>query len=86
MAVEEANVFAMEMHEKLDVYIWDMDETLILLDSLLKQTYAKAFNGLKDAKKGLEIGRKWEDLILQICDAYFFYEPVKFSSFFFLFC
>ncbi|XP_052171293.1 eyes absent homolog isoform X3 [Diospyros lotus] len=60
--------------QKLRVYIWDMDETLILLKSLLNRTYAEAFNGLKDVEKGVEIGEQWEKYILQVCDAYFFYE------------
>ncbi|OIW10310.1 hypothetical protein TanjilG_28061 [Lupinus angustifolius] len=62
---------------KLDVYVWDMDETLILLNSLLKSSYAEAFNGRKDVQKGIEIGRAWENLILQICDDYFFYEKIE---------
>lgn len=69
------------IHQNLDVYIWDMDETLILLNSLLKESYAVAFNGLKDVKKGVEIGKMWEKLILQLCDDYFFYEQVNFGFF-----
>ncbi|XP_040987516.1 eyes absent homolog isoform X2 [Juglans microcarpa x Juglans regia] len=59
---------------RLDVYIWDMDETLILLKSLLNGMYAEAFNGLKDAQKGVEIGKMWEKHILDLCDSHFFYE------------
>lgn len=66
-------------HPRLDVYVWDMDETLVLLNSLLKSSYAEAFNGLKDVQKGVELGRMWENLILQLCDDYFFYEQVKFG-------
>lgn len=65
------------MDEKLNVYIWDMDETLILLKSLINETYAKAFNGSKDVQKGLEIGKAWENHILQVCDDYFFYEQIE---------
>lgn len=61
---------------RLDVYIWDMDETLILLKSLLNGMYAEAFNGLKDAQKGVEIGKIWEKHILDLCDSHFFYEQV----------
>ncbi|KAF5729690.1 hypothetical protein HS088_TW20G00054 [Tripterygium wilfordii] len=60
-----------------NVYIWDMDETLILLKSLLNGTYAQPFNGLKDVKKGVEIGKMWENYILQICDDFFFYEQIE---------
>ncbi|PKI46894.1 hypothetical protein CRG98_032705 [Punica granatum] len=54
-----------------------MDETLILLKSLLNGMYANNFNGLKDVNKGLEIGKMWEKLILDLCDGYFFYEQIE---------
>ena len=60
-----------------NVYIWDMDETLILLKSLLNGTYAETFNGLKDLQKGVEIGKMWEKYILQVADDIFFYEQVS---------
>ncbi|XVE57468.1 hypothetical protein DITRI_Ditri04bG0092900 [Diplodiscus trichospermus] len=60
-----------------NVYIWDMDETLILLKSLLTGTYAEAFSGSKDAQKGVEIGKMWEKHILQISDDFFFYEQIE---------
>lgn len=78
MPEQEAQLFSSNsVHPRLDVYVWDMDETLVLLNSLLKSSYAEAFNGLKDVKKGVEIGRAWENLILQICDDYFFYEQIE---------
>lgn len=64
------------MDQRLDVYIWDMDETLILLKSMLNGMYAEAFNGSKDAQIGAEIGTMWEKHILDLCDNYFFYEQV----------
>ncbi|XP_047324263.1 eyes absent homolog [Impatiens glandulifera] len=65
------------MDGKRNIYIWDMDETLILLKSLLDETYARAFNGAKDVRKGVEIGKAWETKILQVCDDYFFYEQIE---------
>uniref|UniRef100_A0A2P2KHJ1 protein-tyrosine-phosphatase n=1 Tax=Rhizophora mucronata TaxID=61149 RepID=A0A2P2KHJ1_RHIMU len=65
------------MDRVTNVYIWDMDETLILLKSLLNGTYAEAFNGSKDIQKGVEIGKMWEKHILQICDELFFYEQIE---------
>ncbi|XP_021765675.1 eyes absent homolog 4-like [Chenopodium quinoa] len=59
------------------VYIWDMDETLILLKSLLDGTYAVAFSGVKDVQKGVDIGKMWEKFILDVCDDYFFYEQIE---------
>lgn len=63
--------------QRLDVYIWDMDETLILLKSLLNGTYAEAFLGLKDVQKGVGIGKKWEKYILDLSDDYFYYEQIE---------
>nr|ACU17702.1 unknown [Glycine max] len=79
MPEQETQVFSgnNDQYPRLDVYVWDMDETLVLLNSLLKSSYAEAFNGLKDVQKGVEIGRTWENLILQICDDYFFYEQIE---------
>ncbi|KMT11682.1 hypothetical protein BVRB_5g106200 [Beta vulgaris subsp. vulgaris] len=59
------------------VYIWDMDETLILLKSLLDGTYAEAFSGVKDIRRGIDIGKLWEKYILDVCDDYFFYEQIE---------
>jgi EYA(Eyes Absent) family protein len=59
------------------VYVWDMDETLILLKSLLDGTYANSFHGGKDLKKSVEIGKKWENLILRVCDDLFYYEEIE---------
>lgn len=60
-----------------NVYIWDMDETLILLKSLLDGTYVQAFGASKDSRKGIEIGKRWETQILQVCDDHFFYEQIE---------
>ncbi|CAN4127828.1 unnamed protein product [Withania somnifera] len=65
------------MDQKMNVYIWDMDETLILLKSLINGKYAEAFNGSKNVQSGVEIGTMWENHILQICDDHFFYEQVE---------
>lgn len=65
------------MDQKMNVYIWDMDETLILLKSLLNGTYAGAFNGLKNVEDGVKIGKLWENHILQVCDTHFFYQQVS---------
>ncbi|KAG6478290.1 hypothetical protein ZIOFF_061725 [Zingiber officinale] len=69
--------FSLESSKPMTVYVWDMDETLILLKSLLDGTYAEAFNGSKDKRKGIEIGKQWENHILQVCDEHFFYEEIE---------
>lgn len=63
--------------QPMKVYIWDMDETLILLKSLLDGSYAGAFDGLKDHGKSIDIGKRWENIILELCDEHFFYEEVE---------
>ncbi|KAL2901452.1 Eyes absent-like protein [Bienertia sinuspersici] len=63
--------------KKKIVYIWDMDETLILLKSLLDGTYAVGFSGVKDVQRGIDIGKMWEKLILDVCDDYFFYKQIE---------
>lgn len=81
-AVPDQNVetsLVKSMGHVTNVYIWDMDETLILLKSLLYGTYAEAFKGLKDVAKGVKIGKLWEDHILRLCDDLFFYEQVCLS-------
>lgn len=60
-----------------NVYVWDMDETLILLKSLLNGAYAEVSNGLKDMQKGVEIGKMWENHILELSDKLFFYEEIE---------
>ncbi|CAA0808648.1 EYES ABSENT homolog [Striga hermonthica] len=65
------------MDQKTNVYIWDMDETLILLRSLLSGAYAGSFNGLKDVDNGVKIGKLWENHILQVCDLHFFYNQIE---------
>ncbi|EPS73027.1 hypothetical protein M569_01732 [Genlisea aurea] len=65
------------MDQKLNVYIWDMDETLILLKSLLNGAYAEASNDTKDAEHGIKLGKLWENHILKVCDKHFFYEQIE---------
>ncbi|KAJ8465896.1 hypothetical protein OPV22_028448 [Ensete ventricosum] len=36
-----------------------------------------AFDGLKDTRTGVEIGKRWENHILQVCDEHFFYEEIE---------
>lgn len=63
--------------QNVNVYVWDMDETLVLLKSLLEGSFAKVYNGSKDLKRGMEIGKQWENSILQLCDDLFHYNHVS---------
>jgi len=59
------------------VFIWDLDETLIIFQTLLDGRYVELFDGFKDSHKATLLGRRWERLILEVCDDYFFYNLVK---------
>ncbi|XP_051125604.1 eyes absent homolog [Andrographis paniculata] len=65
------------MEPKRNVYIWDMDETLILLKSLLNGSYAGTFEGVKNLENGVKIGKLWENHILEVCDRHFFYKQIE---------
>ncbi|CAH9087662.1 unnamed protein product [Cuscuta europaea] len=65
------------MDQKMNVYIWDMDETLILVKSLLNKQFAESFNGSKNWIAGVRIGKAWENHVLQISDDHFFYEQIE---------
>lgn len=61
----------------VNVYIWDVDETLILLRSLMDGTFARSFSGSKDVRRGIEIGSNLEQALLQISDDTMFYEQLE---------
>lgn len=65
------------MNHKMNVYIWDMDETLILLKSLINKQFAESFNGSKNWMTGVTIGKAWEEHVLQISDDHFLYEQIE---------
>lgn len=59
------------------VFVWDMDETLVIFQTLLDGRYVELFDGFKDSHKATLLGRRWERLILEVCDEYFFYKQVS---------
>lgn len=63
------------------VWVWDLDETLIIFQSLLTGKYAD-LEGMDEKRKeeGLKLGEKWEKLILDVSDTNMFFERVRFSS------
>lgn len=58
------------------LYVWDLDETLIIFQTLRNGRYAESHKGSKDPQEACELGKRWESLILDICDDYFFYKQV----------
>ena len=63
------------------VFVWDLDETLIIFQTLLDGRYVELFDGFKDTHKATLLGRRWETLILEVCDDYFFYNHVSSAPF-----
>jgi EYA(Eyes Absent) family protein len=59
------------------VFVWDLDETLIIFQTLLDGRYVELFDGFKDSHKATLLGRRWESLILEVCDDYFYYNHVE---------
>lgn len=58
------------------VFVWDLDETLIIFQTLSDGRYAALFDGVKDSHTAIMLGQRWERLILEICDEHFFYKQV----------
>lgn len=63
-------------HEHRVVLIWDVDETLIIFNSLLTGSWA-ASRGAWDHNAYATLGSGWEAAILNISDKHFFYTQVK---------
>ncbi|CAK9305083.1 unnamed protein product [Gordionus sp. m RMFG-2023] len=57
------------------VFIWDLDETLIIYNSLLSQTYAS--KNFKDPQHGLYLGLNMEELLYNLADSRFFYNELE---------
>ncbi|CAH1393300.1 unnamed protein product [Nezara viridula] len=57
------------------VFIWDLDETIIIFHSLLTGSYATKYN--KDSQSVVQLGYKMETLIFDLADAHFFFNDVE---------
>jgi hypothetical protein len=58
------------------VLVWDLDETLLLFNSLLVGTYQAATQRGGPAGELVALGRRWEAAILSLCDRHFFFDQV----------
>ncbi|CAG0889404.1 unnamed protein product [Cyprideis torosa] len=56
------------------VFIWDLDETIILFNSLLKGDFAKYYR--KDTQESLSLGLRMEELIFYLTDTHFYYRDL----------
>ncbi|KAF2362839.1 EYA domain [Trinorchestia longiramus] len=65
-----------DQENKVDrVYIWDLDETIIIFHSLLTGAFARSFG--KDGNVGAQLGAMMEKLIFDLSDAHLFFNDVE---------
>ncbi|XP_025831119.1 eyes absent homolog 2 isoform X2 [Agrilus planipennis] len=57
------------------VFIWDLDETIIIFHSLLTGTYASKYQ--KDAQSVLQLGYRMEEMVFNLADTHFFFNDVE---------
>ncbi|KAL7644359.1 UNVERIFIED_CONTAM: hypothetical protein RMT77_005186 [Armadillidium vulgare] len=57
------------------VYIWDLDETIIIFHSLLTGSYARSFG--KDIDNSISLGYVMEKLIFDLADSHFFFNDLE---------
>jgi len=57
------------------VFIWDLDETIILFNSLLTGTFATKY--VKDGQYLLSLGQKMEELVFHVADSNFFFNDLE---------
>lgn len=57
------------------VFIWDLDETIIIFHTLLTGTFANRFT--KDSALAASLGYRMEELIFTMADSHFFFNDVE---------
>ncbi|XP_039299321.1 eyes absent homolog 2 isoform X2 [Nilaparvata lugens] len=57
------------------VFIWDLDETIIIFHSLLTGTFASRFS--KDTQSIVQLGFRMEEMIFNLADTHFFFNDVE---------
>ncbi|XP_017162877.1 protein phosphatase EYA3 [Poecilia reticulata] len=60
------------------VFLWDLDETIIIFHSLLTGTYAQKFG--KDPATMLNLGLQMEELIFELADTHLFFNDLEVRS------
>eukprot|EP01117_Protostelium_nocturnum_P005959 TRINITY_DN2144_c0_g1_i1.p1 TRINITY_DN2144_c0_g1~~TRINITY_DN2144_c0_g1_i1.p1 ORF type:complete len:618 (+),score=156.85 TRINITY_DN2144_c0_g1_i1:281-2134(+) len=68
--------------EKSKVFVWDLDETLIIFNSLFNDSKSPVIDGIKrrgerESKQAARLGKRMEELIVDILDAHLFYKKMK---------
>ncbi|KAJ8923873.1 hypothetical protein NQ315_006649, partial [Exocentrus adspersus] len=57
------------------VFIWDLDETIIIFHSLLTGSYATKHQ--KDPQNVLQLGFKMEEMVFNLADSHFFFNDIE---------
>lgn len=57
------------------VFVWDLDETIIIFHSLLTGTYASRYG--KDAPVSVSLGLRMEEMIFQLADSHLFFNDLE---------
>ncbi|XP_018571818.1 eyes absent homolog 2 [Anoplophora glabripennis] len=57
------------------VFIWDLDETIIIFHSLLTGSYASKYH--KDPQSVLQLGFKMEEMVFNLADTHFFFNDIE---------
>lgn len=57
------------------VFIWDLDETIIIFHSLLTGSYATKYH--KDAQNVIQLGFKMEEMVFNLADTHFFFNDIE---------
>ena len=70
---EKNNVTAASAIKK--VFIWDLDETIIIFHSLLTGAYAETYQ--KDAQSTVNLGLRMEDMIFNLADTHLFFNDLE---------
>lgn len=57
------------------VFLWDLDETIIIFHSLLTGTYARKYS--KDPTTALNLGLQMEEMIFELADTHLFFNDLE---------
>lgn len=57
------------------VFVWDLDETIIIFNSLITGLYANRYS--KDQSSVMQLGYKMEELIFNLSDMHLFYNDIE---------
>ncbi|KAL1501510.1 hypothetical protein ABEB36_006817 [Hypothenemus hampei] len=57
------------------VFIWDLDETIIIFHTLLTGSYATKYH--KDAQNVVQLGFKMEEMVFNLADTHFFFNDIE---------